>query len=84
MRIVLLIFSALLASCVQTQAFRGPGGGNAYSMRCGTNMSACYEKAGEMCPKGYTVIDRATGMAIMPAGGMIMGAPQHSLAVECK
>jgi hypothetical protein len=50
----LAMLCLLLASCVQTQAFRGPSGGTAYSMRCGANISACYEKAGELCPKGST------------------------------
>jgi hypothetical protein len=82
----ILISSAcfFLASCVQTQAFRGPNGNTAYSMRCGANLSACYEKAGELCPKGYNIIDRATGVAAVPSGTSFIAAPQHSLAIECK
>lgn len=84
MRIILLLVSLLLASCVQVQQFRGPSGGPAYSLRCGGNLDACFEKAGEICPKGYTIFDRTSGTAIMPSGGGFIGVPQHSVAIECK
>lgn len=89
MRIVLLISTMLLSSCagIEPQQFVGPNGKTAYSMRCsgmGRTLDACYKKSGEVCPAGYTIIDRASGTVGVPVSGGVMLAPQHSLAIECK
>ncbi len=86
---VALSLSLMLASCasVTPSEFRGPNGRTAYSMRCsgmGRTLDDCYRKAGELCPAGYTIIDRASGTVAVPVGGGIVAAPQHNLAVECK
>ena len=55
-------------------------------MRCsgmGRTLHDCYKKAGEVCPGGYTIIDRASGTVAIPVQGGIMAAPQR-LAIECK
>lgn len=52
-----------------------------YSMKCFDGMDACYKQAGEVCPAGYTIIDRATGTVCSSSGSCI---PGHSLAIECK
>lgn len=79
-----------LAACAQIipTEFIGPSGKPAYTMKCsgmGRTLDACYQKAGEMCPQGYNIVDRATGAIGVPmqGGGMLM-APTHGLAVECK
>lgn len=80
----------VLAACatIEPQKFRGPSGNDAYSMRCsgmGRTLDACYQKAGELCPNGYTIIDRTSGTVAVPAtGGGVIAAPQHNLAIECK
>jgi len=57
-------------------------------MRCsgmGRTLDACYKKAGEMCPTGYAIVDRASGTVAVPvSGGGFIAAPQHNLAIECK
>lgn len=51
----------------------------------GRTLDDCYKKAGELCPSGYNIIDRASGTVAIPVtGGGILAAPQHNLAVECK
>ncbi len=51
----------------------------------GRTLDACYMKAGELCPSGYNILDRASGTVAVPvSGGGIIAAPQHNLAVECK
>lgn len=78
----------LLAGCaVQPKPFNGPGGKPAYSMNCsgsGRTLTACYEKAGELCPNGYNVIGQSTGVVGLPAYGGTLMAPQRELAIECK
>jgi hypothetical protein len=56
-------------------------------MRCsgmGRTMEACYEKAGTLCANGYTVIGQTSGTIIVPTANGIIGAPEHTLAIECK
>ena len=76
---------ALSACTTKPQQFRGPNGRAAYSMECGSSLDDCYKKAGEACPNGYDIIDRASGTVAIPVyGGGIVAAPQHTLAIECK
>lgn len=88
-RVLIIIAVVVLASCasIEPKQFIGPNGNAAYSMRCsgmGRTLDACYQKAGEVCPDGYTITDRASGTVAVPVNGSIMAAPQHSLAIECK
>ncbi|KAB2869544.1 MAG: hypothetical protein F9K36_16650 [Burkholderiaceae bacterium] len=79
--------ASILVACttIEPQEFRGPNGKTAYSMKCGSRMDGCYKKAGEVCPNGYNIIDRASGTVAVPVyGGGIVAAPQHNLAIECK
>lgn len=85
MKIHYLAITLLLSACSATkqQQFVGPNGKTAYSMRC-SGIERCYKKAGEICPSGYTIVDRASGTVAVPVNGGIMAAPQHNLAIECK
>jgi hypothetical protein len=85
MREIALITVLMLGACapVKAERFVGPNGGTGYSMKCsgmGRTQDDCYKKAGEMCPMGYLIIDRATGTICSSYGC----APQHNLAIECK
>jgi hypothetical protein len=87
--IVTVLITMLLSSCaaIEPKQFVGPNGKTAYSMRCsgmGRTLDACYQKAGEVCPNGYTIIDRASGTVAVPVNHSIMAVPQHNLAIECK
>ena len=87
--IFLAIVSLLLTACVAVdpQQFVGPNGKSAYSMQCsgkGRTLDACYQKAGEVCPSGYTIIDRASGTLGVPMSGGTVMIPQHQMAIECK
>lgn len=89
MKISYVVISLLLTACaaIEPKQFIGPNGKTAYSMRCsgmGRTLDACYTKAGEVCPSGYTIIDRASGIIAAPINGGIMAASQHNLAIECK
>jgi hypothetical protein len=90
MKLRYLALVLLLTACaaIEPQQFVGPNGKTAYSMRCsgmGRTLDACYKKAGEVCPSGYTIVDRRSGTIAVPvAGGGMMAAPQHNLAIECK
>lgn len=86
MRRVLLLTPVLLAACVAVapERFTGPNGHAAYYMKCsgmGRTLSQCYQKAGELCPRGYVVVGQES-TAVMT--GYDSSAVSRSLTVECK
>jgi hypothetical protein len=86
MKTTLLILTTVwLTSCATaTDSFKGPNGRAAYVVRCGSAvLSACYEKAGALCPNGYNPIDRDGGAVVMPLGGGFVRGP-NQLMIECK
>ena len=59
MRNVFLIFLIFLAGCASAKQVRGPNGGNAYEVKCGNAVKGkCSSKAADLCPHGYTTMDR--------------------------
>jgi len=97
MKIILLFFAvAFLAACATSKQINGPNGTPAYAIRCGAAvLSACYEKAGEICPNGYNILtsDGARylgqlGNANVSGGyGSATSVPMitpNNLLIECK
>lgn len=79
----------LATSCapIEPHAFNGPNGKLAYSMKCngmGRTIEDCYKKAGEICSKGYSIIDRSSQPVGVPVNHGTMIASNQTLAVECK
>lgn len=88
-QIPLVLIPLFLASCaaIEPQQFVGPNSKAAYSMKCsgmGRTLDACYKKAGELCPGGYNIVDRASGAVGVPMNGGTMMSTQHNIAIECK
>ncbi|HXD05721.1 MAG TPA: hypothetical protein VN680_06715 [Burkholderiaceae bacterium] len=90
MKIVLatLLPCAALAGCAIAQPIQGPNAKTAYVVQCsGSTITACYEKAAEVCPSGYQMLDRnvSSSGVLVPAGRSTMySAGPTSLLVECK
>lgn len=57
----ILTVAVLMASCATSQQIVLPSGETGFTVNCGTyegnSWSACYKKAGEMCPTGYDVLE---------------------------
>jgi len=84
-----LLISIGLAGCMSIDPvpFKGPSGKQGYSMKCsgmGRSLDACYQKAGEVCPSGYSIVDRSSGTVGFMNQGTMMMAPQNGLVIECK
>jgi hypothetical protein len=84
-----LLVSIGLAGCmsIDPTSFKGPNGKQGYSMKCsgfGRTLDACYQKAGEVCPSGYNIVDRSSGTVGFMNQGTFMMAPQNGLVIECK
>ena len=79
--------SVLIGGCaVSATPIMGPNGGEAYAMNCKGPVEKCYSKAGELCPSGYDVIDRAsTAFSVTNShtGATTVGS-RNSLMIECK
>lgn len=59
MRYIFLMMVVLLAGCASAKQVRGPNGGTAYEVSCGNAVkSKCTSKAADLCPRGYSVLDR--------------------------
>jgi len=90
--LVLCFGLTFLSSCkwatVNPQAFKGPDGRPAFVMRCsglGKTIALCYQKASEVCPSGYDVIERSSGTIGIPqSGGGTLIAPKEGMAIQCR
>ncbi len=55
---ILICFVALLGCASATQV-KGPNGEPAYLVKCGNAVKGkCNDKAAELCPNGYNLLDR--------------------------
>jgi hypothetical protein len=84
-----LLVSIGLIGClsIDPTPFKEPSGKLGYSMRCsgmGRTLDACYQKAGEVYPNGYSIVDRSSGTVGFMNQGTFMMASQNGLVIECK
>ena len=55
---LIVIALAALLGCATSKKINGPNGQPAHSIRCGAaRPDTCLEKAGEVCPDGYLVLN---------------------------
>lgn len=50
----------------------------------GKNWDDCYQEADNLCPAGYIIIKRSTGVVSTPVYGKSTLAPSKKLVIECK
>jgi len=84
---MLIAFGVTGCMSIEPTSFKGPSGKQGYSMRCsgmGRTLDACYQKAGEVCPNGYNIVDRSSGTVGFMNQGTLMMAPRDGLVIECK
>ena len=79
-----LLGLALLSGCVQVHEVKGPDGKTALALRCG-DATACYKKAGELCPDGYDFVDKNNANWVGSSNyGSVYGGSVTAPVVECK
>jgi len=86
---LLTSFLLLLGGCLEVipKRFNGPNGKTAYNMRCsgmGRTMDKCYQKAGEICREGYTIIDISSKSVTTTMEGGVIVVNKKEMAIECK
>lgn len=88
MRPYILLLVLTIAGCTTATEMYGPEGERLISIDCtaasGT-MAPCYEKAAEVCPAGYRLIERTdtVGAPVITAFAVTHTA-RRSVVVECK
>jgi hypothetical protein len=56
---LILVAPLFLFGCASTERVTGPNGASAYLVKCGNAVKTkCMEKAADLCPNGYTHLDR--------------------------
>lgn len=84
-RAVLVGVSVLICTSCANEPTRitGPSGRDAYTLRChgmGRTLEKCYQKAGELCPNGYNLIDNSTNVVARYAPART----RSGIAFECR
>ena len=82
-------FVMVLSGCaVPATPITGPDGKVAYVLKCSGYMrdrQDCLIKAGEICPKGYSIVDdNSTTNGALVTGNAILIAKREYLTVSCK
>jgi hypothetical protein len=81
-----LLLVLLLSACAKVTEMRDPDGGTQYLVGCYgalTPMSVCYNKADDLCPAGYTIIDQkdTTSSSVTQQAGIQSIARQ--MVIKC-
>ncbi len=86
-----MVAIGLLAGCaagVSVQTVKGPNGKDAYVMKCsgfGRDHSDCMQKAGDLCPAGYNIVDDSSQFGgAMVTGHTVLAANKEYMTVSCK
>lgn len=80
-----MIFS-LLIGCATSRTIMGPNGKPAQSINCPRSIENCYEKASEVCPGGYKVLNSNDESSFIhnSYNGQITPYQRYNMFVECK
>lgn len=67
---------------------QGPHGSQVYVIPCGARIDLCYERSDRLCPRGYVVVDRISGVRYVRAttalGKMVYDYDGTKMVVECR
>ena len=81
----------LITSCATSKEIVLPSGERGFTISCGTyegdSWSACYEKAGEVCPSGYEILERSEekgkNVIANPYSFQTLEDDKRVLVIEC-
>lgn len=84
-RTLLVVGLAMLVTgCVDVTTTAGTDGRPTYTIDCDGEPDGCFTKAGELCPRGYYLLDRKAGTSEVPYTAGVIAAPHTRLLIECK
>lgn len=90
--ILSLVSILFIVSCATSKEIVLPSGEKGYTVNCGTyegnSWSACYEKAGEICPSGYDILEKieSNDKQLVATGNLLqtLEDDKRSLVISCK
>ena len=82
----------IISSCATSQEIVLPSGAKGFTINCGSyegdSWSACYQKAGEMCPTGYDILEKTEeqdkNIVANPYSFQTLEDDKRVLVIECK
>lgn len=82
----------LITSCATSQEIVLPSGERGFTINCGSyegdSWSACYQKAGEVCPSGYEILEKSEekdkNIVANPYSFQTLEDDKRTLVIECK
>jgi hypothetical protein len=83
----ILLLVLLLSACARVTPMHGSDGGLMYLVGCYgalTPMSACYDKAAELCPSGYKIIDQTEGVTQYRTSQGAVDSLDRQIAIQCE
>jgi len=82
--VLMLVFLVAAYSCATSTEVMLPSGQSGYSITCHENKTGCYEKAQEVCPKGYEMIDTSAATNGSMINNNVTLSSQHTMLIDCK
>jgi hypothetical protein len=76
--------ATIVAGCVDVTTAQGPDGKKTYTIDCNGETAGCFDKAADLCPGGYFLVDRKNGTKEMPHTAGVVATPHTQIVVECK
>jgi hypothetical protein len=74
----------LLTGCVDVTSAAGADGRTTLTVDCDGEARGCFDKAGELCPGGYYLIERKSGSNEVRYTAGIITKPHTRIVIECK
>jgi hypothetical protein len=74
----------LLTGCVDVTAAAAADGRGIFTIDCDGEARGCFDKAGELCPGGYYLIERKSGLNEVPYTAGLITTPYTRIAIECR
>jgi hypothetical protein len=83
---VLCLTLCLSACALQPTPITTANGSRGYNMDCSSGIETCYQKATELCPNGYDILEHSekTSAVIPHYGEYPMILHRENLLIECK
>jgi hypothetical protein len=73
-----------LPGCVDVVTTTGPDGKPALVIDCDGESQFCFDKAAELCPGGYYLVNRKNGETEMPHTAGVVATPHTQLTIQCQ
>ena len=76
--------AVLVVGCVDVTSTAGADGKAIYTIDCEGESRGCFDKAGDLCPRGYYLIERRSGTNSVRYTAGVISAPHTEIVVECR